>query len=122
MGYVRPRRGWPRCASTRGNRYASATLRSLSTGAAMWAIVLSVSITLAIVVLVVNVHTPEKEIRHQVEHCHGVHDARFRREMGALLGPDLVSGNRIEALNNGDQIFPAMLAAIASAQHTITFE
>ncbi len=88
----------------------------------MWAIVLTVAITLAVVVLVLNIHTPEKEIRHQVEHCHAVREAQFQREMGALLGPALVGGNRVDALNNGEQIFPAMLAAIASAQHTITFE
>jgi cardiolipin synthase A/B len=33
-----------------------------------------------------------------------------------------VAGNRIEALQNGDEIFPAMLAAIRGARHTINFE
>jgi cardiolipin synthase len=42
--------------------------------------------------------------------------------MGYLLGPALLSGNRVEALHNGDQIFPAMLEAIRSAEKTITFE
>ena len=34
----------------------------------------------------------------------------------------MTSGNRIEILENGDEIFPAMLAAIASARRTINFE
>jgi cardiolipin synthase len=42
--------------------------------------------------------------------------------MSVLLGPTLVDGNRIDTLLNGDQIFPAMLAAIASARKTISFE
>ncbi len=42
--------------------------------------------------------------------------------MGVLLGPALVSGNRIETLLNGNEIFPAMLKAIREAEKTITFE
>ncbi len=47
---------------------------------------------------------------------------RFSRGMAHLLGPPLVGGNRIDTLLNGDEIFPAMLAAIRSAKHSITFE
>ena len=39
-----------------------------------------------------------------------------------LLGPPLVKGNKVTLLENGDQIFPAMLSGIRSAQRTITFE
>jgi len=39
-----------------------------------------------------------------------------------LLGPSLVEGNKVTPLENGDQIFPAMLSGIRSAQRTITFE
>jgi cardiolipin synthase A/B len=45
--------------------------------------------------------------------------------LGAALeadtGAPVVAGNRVELLLNGAQIFPAMLAAIRSARHTITF-
>jgi cardiolipin synthase A/B len=85
-------------------------------------IVLTVLITLAVVILLLNLHTPEKEIRHQVEHHHDILDPQFRREMGALLGPAIVAGNTIKALQNGDEIFPAMLGAIAAATRSITFE
>jgi cardiolipin synthase A/B len=86
------------------------------------AILLTIVITLAVIVLALNLHTPEKEIRHQVEHCHEVRDPQFRREMGALLGPAIIKGNRVTTLQNGAEIFPAMLRAIGSAQRTITFE
>jgi phosphatidylserine/phosphatidylglycerophosphate/cardiolipin synthase-like enzyme len=42
--------------------------------------------------------------------------------MGALLGPTIVPGNCVQALENGDEIFPSMLAAIGAAKRTITFE
>lgn len=44
------------------------------------------------------------------------------RGLGVLLGPAFIGGNRTQVLLNGDQIFPPMLAAIKSAQKTITFE
>jgi cardiolipin synthase len=53
---------------------------------------------------------------------YAVDDPQFRRTMGTLLGPPLVAGNSVEPLVNGDEIFPAMLEAIHSAQRTITFE
>jgi cardiolipin synthase A/B len=42
--------------------------------------------------------------------------------MGSLLESNLLGGNRIDIYNNGDEIFPPMLEAIASARRTITFE
>lgn len=38
-----------------------------------------------------------------------------------MLGVPATDGNRVEVLQNGDQIFPAMLGAIASAESTIDF-
>ncbi|MHB8386289.1 MAG: phospholipase D-like domain-containing protein [Metallibacterium sp.] len=69
-----------------------------------------------------NLHTPEKKIQHRVKHLYGIADPQLKREMGALLGPAIVAGNRITTLQNGDEIFPAMLEAIRRAQRTITFE
>jgi cardiolipin synthase len=42
--------------------------------------------------------------------------------MGQLLGPAIVPGNRVTALQNGDEIFPAMLEAIRGAHASINFE
>ncbi len=42
--------------------------------------------------------------------------------MGAVVGGTFVTGNRITTLNNGNEIFPAMLAAIESARATINME
>lgn len=46
----------------------------------------------------------------------------FRRSMAGLYGSNLIPGNEIEILQNGDEIFPAMLDAIRSARTTINFE
>jgi cardiolipin synthase len=64
----------------------------------------------------------DKKIRRTVKHEYGVGDPQFVRAMGALLGPPLAHGNRVETLLNGDQIFPAMLEAIRGARKTINFE
>ena len=45
----------------------------------------------------------------------------FGRLLESLAGPPLRRGNRVEILRNGDEIFPPMIDAIRSAQHTIDF-
>ena len=64
----------------------------------------------------------KSQVRHPVEHLYSVRDTQFRRSVETLLGPPLVGGNRTRTLINGDQIFPAMLAAIRGAKKTVHFE
>ena len=64
----------------------------------------------------------EKKVRHDVPRLYATEDVQFRQSMGSMLGPAIIGGNRFEALQNGDEIFPAMLDAIASARSTISFE
>ena len=66
--------------------------------------------------------TSEKRLARPVEHLAAPGDPVFRQELNTLLGPSLVGGNRIATLENGDQIFPAMLEAIRSAKKTVNFE
>ena len=87
-----------------------------------WTIVLTATLTVLAVVLAMNFSTPEKKIERKVEHRHAIADPQFRREMSVLLGPAILPGNQVTAYQNGDEIFPAMLDAIASARETITFE
>ncbi|HSJ99085.1 MAG TPA: phospholipase D-like domain-containing protein [Myxococcota bacterium] len=77
----------------------------------------------AATLLVLNAGTDDEDaIGQPIVHRYAVSDPQFPRAMAALLGPGLPDGNRIETLVNGDEIFPAMLAAIRSAERTITFE
>jgi cardiolipin synthase len=61
-------------------------------------------------------------INKSVEHTHSVSDPLFTRTLENLLGPPWLEGNMIKPLENGDEIFPAMLSAIRAAQYTINFE
>jgi len=88
----------------------------------VWIVVGAVAATLLIVLVAMNFTTPEKKLQHIPTHRHGVEDPQFKREMSVLLGPAVLPGNRVEPLHNGEQIFPAMLAAIRGARHTIAFE
>lgn len=88
----------------------------------MWTVFATIAVTLVVTIIIVNFHTPEKKIQHQVRHLYGVRDPQCEREMGTLLGPAILSGNQITALQNGDEIFPAMLKAIRDAKYTIDFE
>jgi len=64
----------------------------------------------------------EKHVRYRLEHLFAVKDKEFLRCIGQMLGPCIISGNKVKALHNGDQIFPAMLGAIKRAKKTISFE
>ena len=87
-----------------------------------WIVAGAVALTLVSVLLVVNFMGGEKKIERRIERLYSLDDPRFRHELGVLLGPGFVAGNRHRALQNGDEIFPAMLAAIRAARTTITFE
>jgi cardiolipin synthase len=88
----------------------------------LWTIALTALATLLVVVLSLNFISPEKKLERKIEHRYGVSDPQFRREMGVMLGPTIVPGNVVTDLENGDEIFPSMLAAIRGARRTITFE
>jgi cardiolipin synthase A/B len=44
---------------------------------------------------------------------------RLRRGLESLIGIPFTEGNRVDVLRNGDEVFPAMLEAIRSAQQTV---
>ena len=87
-----------------------------------WIIVATVAITVLAVVIAFNFSTPEKDIERKVTHHYSVDDPQFRREMSVMMGPSVLPGNHITALDNGEEIFPAMLEAIRGAKVSITFE
>jgi len=88
----------------------------------VWIAILSVLATVVLTLLILNLTAGEQRINEDIQSTFALDDAQFQREMSVLLGPPIVRGNTVEALDNGDEIFPAMLAAIDSAQQTITFE
>ena len=85
-------------------------------------VVASVAATLAVVLVVSNFSTGEKKVKQDIPRLYSVADMQFQRSIGVLLGPNIVGGNKVETLLNGDRIFPAMLGAIRGAQHSINLE
>jgi cardiolipin synthase A/B len=88
----------------------------------VWIAVASCLLTLGAVWLAFNLASGEKQIERQIERLYATEDPQFHRALGALLGPSIVEGNKVDVLLNGDAIFASMLKAIGQAQRSITFE
>jgi len=88
----------------------------------VWIAVASCLLTLGAVWLAFNLASGEKQIERQIERLYATEDPQFHRALGALLGPSIVEGNKVDVLLNGDVIFASMLKAIGQAQRSITFE
>jgi cardiolipin synthase len=82
----------------------------------------SATATLVCVLIARNLTGGEKRIERRLERLYSLQDPQFARELGVLLGPPFVEGNRCTYLRNGDEIFPSMLASIRAARNSITFE
>ena len=61
-------------------------------------------------------------MRYHMKHQFGVRDLAFLQTMHALTGAPMSTGNHIDILKNGVEIFPSMLAAIRAAKKTINLE
>jgi cardiolipin synthase len=85
-------------------------------------IALGIFLALLAALLYVNLASSERRVTEPIEHLYPLDDPQFFRAMGMLLGPGIVGGNHVTALNNGDEIFPAMLRAIRGARKTVLFE
>ena len=85
-------------------------------------IAITAVVTLFVTTLYLNLRSSEKQIRYELEHRFAAGSEDFIRIMNHLLGPAMLPGNRLTALQNGDEIFPAMLGAIRDSRESITFE
>lgn len=97
-------------------------MRRKVTPSLFWTILVTAALTLVGGILLLNFAPNEKQIETRLSRQYDSNDPQFRRSLGVLLGPPILEGNKVEVLLNGDQIFPAMLDAIRSAEKTITFE
>lgn len=90
--------------------------------ATMFMALLCILITLFVCILAFNLKSPGKRVEHHIQPLGPIGSETVLRSIGQLLGPPLVSGNRVKILNNGDEIFPCILSAISQAKSSITFE
>lgn len=97
-------------------------MRQRNKMALRWKLVLTALATFLCVVIGLNFVTGEKHVSVSPQRLYSLEDAQFKRVLGSLLGPPIVGGNDVQTLRNGDEIFPAMLAAIRAARHDIDFE
>jgi cardiolipin synthase A/B len=63
----------------------------------------------------------DKRSFYKYDNPSAVEDHSFRRSLDAF-GNSMVGGNRVDILNNGDAIFPAMTGAIRDAKVTVDLE
>ncbi|MEO5895417.1 MAG: phospholipase D-like domain-containing protein [Vicinamibacterales bacterium] len=64
----------------------------------------------------------QDQVTLKIHSAAGAEDPRHTSYLAGLLGAPVAQGNRFTVLTNGDQIFPAMLAAIGGAKRRIAFE
>jgi cardiolipin synthase len=72
--------------------------------------------------IAISLLSQPKEISYALRHEFTVRDDAFLPSAHALANPSPVKGNRVEILSNGDEFFPAMLAAIQAAKSTVNLE
>jgi cardiolipin synthase len=65
---------------------------------------------------------PKVELKYHPSEAAGVRSPAFRDSLAGQIRTAFLPGNRVEPLLNGDQIVPAMLAAIRSASNSVNIE
>lgn len=85
---------------------------------AILGIVAGIAATLLTLTIVPEKHELEAPVPAMLSSGSG----QFLDTMSGLYGSNVLAGNAVETLVNGDEIFPSMLEAIANAQQSINFE
>ncbi len=88
----------------------------------IWAGLIGAVAAVILTVLALNFFESEKRIHKPLVHHYGLDEPQYLRELGSLLGPAIIDGNRISNFENGAEIFPAMLESVRSAKRSINFE
>lgn len=73
-------------------------------------------------IIMLNLVPDRRELMRPVPHVNASSQPEFFRTMAGLFGSNLLAGNHVETLVNGEQIFPAMLEAIDGARESVNFE
>ena len=84
-----------------------------------YVVLLLVAFALSVAISLLN---RPRDVSYVPAHAFSVRDPAFLPSAHALANPSPVRGNRVELLENGDQMFPAMLEAIRGAKETVNLE
>ena len=82
----------------------------------------SIAATIFVTLVVLNLTLGKRRIDVPLDGLCAIEDPCFATMMGNVLPRPMLPGNRITALCNGDEIFPAMLTAIREARVNLTLE
>ncbi len=63
-----------------------------------------------------------KRVKYKIEPSHAAGSPQFLRSLSYLIGPGLLTSNKVTSLVNGDQSFPAMITAVKGAEKSINLE
>ena len=83
-------------------------------------LIVSVLVVLGVVAALLAIAQDQETVK--IESARGALDPDFAAYVGALLGTPVTGGNQYQVLDNGDEIYPAMLAAIGGATRRVAFE
>jgi len=64
----------------------------------------------------------QDQVTLKVRSAVGAQEPRHAAYLAGLTGSDLTHGNEFDVLDNGDEIFPAMLDAVKGAKRRISLE
>jgi cardiolipin synthase A/B len=84
--------------------------------------VLAILLTVGATLLYFNASPLPKLVTVPLEGVPAAGTQEFRHTLEQVLLSPIMGGNEIQMLQNGEEIFPAMLTAIRSAQHSVTLE
>jgi cardiolipin synthase A/B len=85
----------------------------------LYLVVLAAAFAMSVAISLLN--RPE-DVSYDLPHSFGVRDPPFLASAQALDRPSMLSGNRVSIYQNGVEIFPAMLDAIAQARTSVHME
>jgi len=88
----------------------------------LWLVLLTVLVVMLSVAIFGIVFLKRAVVDYRSVHDFSVRDPSFFASAHALADPLPLEGNSIQLLHNGDEIFPAMLAAIHDARASVNFE
>jgi len=83
-------------------------------------LIVSVLVVLGILAGVLAIAQDQETLK--IQSARGALDADFASYAGALLGTQVTGGNQYQVLDNGDEVYPAMLAAIDGSTRRVAFE
>jgi cardiolipin synthase len=103
----------------RSKKRASRRPRVYRISLELYLIALAAAFAMSVAISLLN---RPSQVSYDIPHTFGVRDPGFLASAQALDRPGIAAGNRVTILENGVEIFPAMLEAIRTAEKSVNLE